>query len=374
MRETRRLFSRGHRSLVAGLRRLRANTWPILQTALAATIAYFLATFFLGIHQVFYAPIAAIVCLSVTLGQPAVRAILVSIGIAIGLAVADLIALVIGVGTVQVGIVVALAMAAAVLLSERPMLVNQAAISAILVVVLQPPQQTGFSPDRFLDALVGGGVALVVNYLFPADPERMVQRAVHPIFTELVLTLEEAAAALRDVDLNRAERALSQARGIDEQVSSFRDILDAGQETARYSPIKRRELRHLQLYSSTAEQLDLTVRDVRSIARATTSAVQHSSSASAPLSEAMFKLARAFLSLADYLEESGDPEDTRQLALDAACKAGAALKEYRADLPTIMIAGQIRTTTVDLLESTGMERASALQMLEEAAGGALEIY
>ena len=88
----------------------------------------------------------------------------------------------------------------------------------------------------------------------------------------------------------------------------------------------------------------------------------------------MFKLARAFQSLADYLEESGDPEDTRQLALEAACKASAALKEHRADLPTIMIAGQIRTTTVDLLESTSIEQASALQMLEEAAGGALEIY
>src|SRR3954452_22149486 len=125
-------------------------------------------------------------------------------------------------------------MATAVLFSGTTLLVNQAAISAILVVVLQPPQQSGFSPDRFLDALVGGGVALAINYLFPAGPERMVEKAAHPLFAELVSTLEEVAA-LKPGDLDRAKRALSQARGIDEQVSSFQDTLTAGRRR-RASP------------------------------------------------------------------------------------------------------------------------------------------
>lgn len=371
-RET-KLFPRIRSHLAAGLRRLRDNGWPVIQTGVAASLAYFLGNFVLGIQQVFYAPIAAIVCLSLTLGQPAMRAILVTIGISIGLAVADLIALAIGAGTVQVGIVVALAMAAAVLLSERTMLVNQAAISAVLVVVLQPPQQTGFSPDRFLDALVGGGAALVVNYLLPADPERMVKRAVHPIFAELVSTLEEVAAALRDVDLDRAERALWQARGIDERMSGFQNTLIAGQETARYAPIRRGELGHLQLYADAADRLDLTVRGARSVARAATSAVRDDSPASGPLSEAVLDLSRAAQALADYLEKPDDPKDARRRALDAACKATTALKEHGGDLATSVIAGQIRTTTVDLLISTGMDRTQALQALEEAAGRASEI-
>ena len=41
----------------------------------------------------------------------------------------------------------------------RPLLVNQAAISAVLVIVLQPPDAV-FDPTRFLDALAGGVVAL----------------------------------------------------------------------------------------------------------------------------------------------------------------------------------------------------------------------
>ena len=68
--------------------------------------------------------------------------------------VANLIVLAIGVGAAQIAVVVAIAMAAAVLIGERRLLVNQAAISAILVVVLQPPD-SGFSPDRFFNALIG---------------------------------------------------------------------------------------------------------------------------------------------------------------------------------------------------------------------------
>jgi hypothetical protein len=85
------------------------------------------------------------------------------VGVAVGLGVADVLVRMIGVGAAQIGIVAALAMEAAVFFGERTLLVNQAAISAILVVVLQPPDAP-FSPDRFFNALVGGGVALAISH------------------------------------------------------------------------------------------------------------------------------------------------------------------------------------------------------------------
>jgi uncharacterized membrane protein YgaE (UPF0421/DUF939 family) len=248
------------------------------------------------------------------------------------------------------------------------LLVNQAAISAILVVALQPPQQSGFSPDRFLDALVGGGVALAINYLFPADPERMVQRAARPFFAKLVCALEEVAAALKDSDLDRAEGALSQARGIDEQVSDLRNTLTAGRETARYSPIRRRELGHLQHYADAADRLDLVARGVRSLARAAVDAARHGSPASGSLSETVLDLSRVVGALGDYLAHPGDPEAVRRGALDAAGKATTLLKEHAQDLDTSVIVGQIRTTIVDILISTGMDQTQALHVLEENAG------
>jgi flagellin-specific chaperone FliS len=46
----------------------------------------------------------------------------------------------------------------------------------------------------------------------------MVGRAVRPVFDKLASSLKEVAAALEDSDLEKAEEALSQARGIDEQL------------------------------------------------------------------------------------------------------------------------------------------------------------
>jgi hypothetical protein len=44
------------------------------------------------------------------------------------------------------------------------------------------------------------------------------------------------------------------------------------------------------------------------------------------------------------------------------------LKEHAQDLDTSVIVGQIRTTIVDLLISTGMDQTQALHALEEDAG------
>jgi uncharacterized membrane protein YgaE (UPF0421/DUF939 family) len=63
------LFFRLRRGFRAGVERLRINGWPVVQTAVAASVAYFLAVIVIGHEQPFFAPIAAVICLGVTLGQ-----------------------------------------------------------------------------------------------------------------------------------------------------------------------------------------------------------------------------------------------------------------------------------------------------------------
>jgi uncharacterized membrane protein YgaE (UPF0421/DUF939 family) len=115
-----RLLLRVRRGFAADTDRLRVNGWPVIQTAVAATAAYFLAIVLLGHESPFFAPIAAVVSLSVTLGQRMRRAVELVFGVAVGLMVADLLVLLIGSGTVQIGIVVLLAMAAAVFIGVDP--------------------------------------------------------------------------------------------------------------------------------------------------------------------------------------------------------------------------------------------------------------
>jgi uncharacterized membrane protein YccC len=366
------LFTRVRRGFQAGIERLRINGWPVVQTAVAASVAYFLAVVLFGHEQPFFAPVAAIICLGVTLGQRWRRAVELVFGVAIGLVLADLLVLVIGTGAARIGAVVLLAMAAAVFLGARPLLVNQAAISAVLVVVLQPPDAV-FDPARFLDALAGGAVALAVNYLFPVNPERLVERAARPVFDELAEVLEEIAAALSGGDRDAAERALTRARKIDdERVTNFYEALAAGHETARLSPTRRRALQHLELYASAGTRIDLAVINTRVLARGAVNALRRGDTVPPLLPEAVVDLARAVRALATYLEESGGPEDARRFALESARKATEILKD-RHDLAASVLVGQIRSAAVDLLRSTGMDQASALRALEETAGRASEI-
>ena len=124
---------------------------------------------------------------------------------------ADLIALAIGTGPLQIGTVVALAMAAAILLGGGSLIITEAGVAALLAVTLEPSTQ-GLSPDRFLDALVGSGVALAISALFPNDPRRMVEQATYPIIDQLIVMLGETTVALHTDDVKLAEQALEKAR------------------------------------------------------------------------------------------------------------------------------------------------------------------
>jgi hypothetical protein len=82
------------------------------------------------------------------------------------------------------------------------------------------------------------------------------------------------AGALESGDAERAQNTYLKAREIDARVSGLKEAVAAGRETARLAPPRRRSLRHLDLYAAAADQIDLTVRDVRSLSRAALSVVR----------------------------------------------------------------------------------------------------
>jgi hypothetical protein len=362
--------------LRSGALRLRSDWLPILQTAVAACLAWFLAVLVLGLERPTFAPIAAVIVLGLAVGERLRRAIELTLAVAFGVALADLLLSVVGVGAVQAGLFVVLAMAVAVFLGGGGLGVNEAAISAMIIMFTFTPSASGFPIDRFLEALIGGGVALLINALIPVNPERMVEDAAFPVFDESSAVLEEVADALEDGDARRVQRAYVKAREIDARVAGLKEAVAAGRETARLAPPRRGSLGHMDLYARAADQIDLTVRDVRALARAALSVVQPEAEDPLPerLLAAIRTLARATEALAAYLQTSGDPpEETRRLALEAATEASTLLEEdedLARSLGVNALVDQIHSSAVDLMGGTGMNRSEALQALEEATGRA----
>ncbi len=130
----------------------------------------------------------------------------------------------------------------------------------------------------------------------------------------------------------------------------------------------------MNLYAAAAAQIDLTERDVRALARAALSVVQPEEPAPEPLPAAIRGLARATEALAAYLQTSGvPPDETRRLALEAATEGSKLLEEHEdlaSNLGVNALVDQIHSSAVDLIGGTGMDRAAALQALEEATGRA----
>jgi uncharacterized membrane protein YgaE (UPF0421/DUF939 family) len=355
-----RSFMRG------GVDRLWDRGWPVLQTAVAVGLAWYLASVIFGHERPLFASIAALISLGVAVGRQWKRAVQVILGVGSGIALASFLVLAVGAGPLQMVLVVGLALGAAVFLGAEPLLMTQVGISAITAVGVEAPSVGLFSPERLLDALVGACVAVLINVLFPVDPERRIERSARPIFDELTATLEETAAALENVDFEKAERALVRARETDDQVDELRESLEAARDTARLSPVRRQSLGRLGYYELATDHLDLIVPSARVLARAALRLLRGGEPAPEALSGAVVDLSRAVGALAEYLEEPGrSPDDTRRFALEAARDANAVLEE-RNDLAIAALVAQIRSTTVDILRGTGMDYQEALAALEQA--------
>jgi uncharacterized membrane protein YccC len=353
-------------NMEGALARLRVGSWPVVQTAVAATLAWSAAALVLGHEQPFVAAIAAVISVGAVAGQTLKRAAEWILGVAVGLTVADLIMLAIGTGPVQTGVIVGLAMFAALLIRSGVMFVTEAGVSAVLVAGLDPTT-SGVSPDRFLEALVGGGAALAVSAVFPSNPSTRARQAARPVLEDLATALRNAAAGLIGGNLELAEAALSEARRIDAPVARLREELDGGYQIARLSPPRRRHLGHLGYYVAAADQLDLAARDTRVLARAAVTLVREKGAAPGELAEAILGLALAVEALAGNLERPGHTlDDARQFALGAAGEATSVLQKSN-DLETSALVAQIRSTAIDLLQAAGMESSEALEALREAS-------
>ena len=358
-------------SMRTRLERLRLSWRSVLQVGVAAGAAWFFATVILGHEGAFFAPVAAIITLGLTITQRGRRAVEVAIGVAVGILVGDLIVLQIGVGTAQLTLVVMLATALALFLGSGQMLATQAAVSAALVATIQPPTEN-LTFDRFFDSLSGAVIALIVNaVILPADPISLVRRAARPLLEELAATLDDVAAALLERDRALADGALARARGIDELSGQFFDAVVASREMTRFASPRRRLRGRVETYGDVADQVDLAVRNVRVLARGTIRALRLEDNVPPRTAEAVRELASAVRALAAALDRGKPMERVREHALRAAATATMVL-EGTSNLSVSVIVGQIRSTANDLLGGTGMSSDQAVEAIARAVDEAME--
>jgi uncharacterized membrane protein YgaE (UPF0421/DUF939 family) len=339
----------------------------IAQTSLAASLAWVAAVELAGHHDPFFAPVAAIIGLGVVLNERADRALQIVAGVCVGVLVADLIVIALGPGAAQIALVTALAMTVAVLAGGAPVLVGQAATSAVLVATIDVPDSV--SLVRTLDALVGSATALLVGLVvLPLDPRALVRRPLEPLCDELAAAIERVAAALAAGSHDAAIEALDTARALDRPVARYAEAVAVGRELTTWSPLRRGQRPLLERHSLAATHLDLAARNVRSIARAAVRAVDLAAHVPAEEHEALADLAHAVRALPADLQTRAGHGSARASALQSAALATLAL-ERTTNLSLSVLTGLIRSAATDVLRALGMPDAEAADAVRRAATG-----
>jgi uncharacterized membrane protein YgaE (UPF0421/DUF939 family) len=288
----------------------------VAQTAVAVSASWFIAHDLLGHPQPFFAPIAAAVSLSASDVLRGQRAVQLMSGVALGIVVGTGVEIVAGTSAPAFALAALLAMYGALAFGGGPfgqglMFVNQTAASAILILALHRP---GSGTERLVDALIGGGVVVVIGVLLvPADPHRLLAEATRSLFAEFRdaltnLRLEGPPSSDADVD-----RELAAGQQIHARLAALTQARATARQVALVAPRRWPSRTSVHRAIARSRYLTLQANAVLTLVRVTRAAVDAGEPLPEPLSEAITELARA----CDLLAVGG----SRDRAVEAATRA-----------------------------------------------------
>jgi uncharacterized membrane protein YgaE (UPF0421/DUF939 family) len=322
-------------------------------------VAWFIAHQVVGHPKPFFAPIVAVICLGTSYGQRLRRVAEVTVGVAVGVFLAELVLRAIGTGPWQISVMVLLGMSIGLLLNGGALFVTQAAVQGIVVMTLVATP--GYSFTRWLDALVGGAVALVAATVVPRAPLRRPQEQAALVVRRIAALLRAGAQSALDGDVERGLAVLADARATNRLISELQGAADEGLSVIASSPFRRRHGSQVRRVAEIVEPLDLALRNTRVLVRRMAVATyrQH------PLPRSYVLLC---LDLADIVDELATELSDPAAASDVQAsllRLGEATSEVErvADLSADVVLAQIRSIIVDLLQITGMDVLEATDAL-----------
>ncbi|MFI6824443.1 aromatic acid exporter family protein [Micromonospora sp. NPDC050187] len=361
------LRHRGRATLSDRLHRLRSVMTLALQAGLAAALAWLAAHELLGNPEPVFAPISAVGTLAASVGQRLRRTVELIVGVAIGVFIGDVLIYFLGTGPWQLALVVILAIVISTFLGGSASVVIQAAATAVLIATLSPSTEDLEIP-RFVDAFVGGGIALLVTaVLLPLNPLRVINRAARPALDLLADQLDRASQGIRDRDRDLCQRSLERLRANQEELTAFTEAIEGAKETITISPARWHRRDELHHYAEAAEPIDRAMRNSGTLIRRAVTMIEDGEPVPDPLPDAVGHLAESVRLLRHEFAVGAEPQDSRERSLRAVSEAGRAYTQGVGFSGSVVVA-QVRTTASDLMVASGLEQEEANRLVREAFG------
>jgi len=352
-------LARSRTSLRARVARLRSKSWQVGQCAVAAGLAWYAAADLVGHDRPFFAPIAAVVALGTSYGQRLRRVAEVTLGVAIGVFLGDVLTQALGSGGWQIALIVSLAMVSALLLDAGAIFVTQAAVQAIVVSTLLPDPGQAFT--RWTDALIGGAVALLAATVVPRAPLRRPREQAAVVMNRISVMLRASATSIEDGDVERAMKTLADARRSDTFIAELRAASDEGLSVLASSPFRWRHRGGVRKMVELVEPLDFALRNTRVIARRIAVAAYRRE----PIPPAYATFLRDLADVTDEMTAELRADRMAEGARDsliALGRASARLERTTVLSAEVVVAG-VRSLIADLLAVSGMDPLEATDQI-----------
>lgn len=347
----------------ARVRRLLNAVVPILQCCVAAALSWWLATTVFGHRAPFFAPIAAIISLGLSLSKRWRRSLELVGGVTIGVLIGDLLVRYFGSGAWQIAVAVAVAMSVAVFVDDGPIIPMQAASSAVLVVAV-PIVGAGFT--RAVDALIGGVVGVLIVAILPTNPAHRARLDAARILATMRDTCHRLADAVRAGDDISAGAVYDEIYGLRGALDTMRADMRGGREVSVISPLYWSSRARIARIASTAEPIDGAVRNLLVLVRRVNGMLTRGEQVPDGIVDLIDQLADGYEILRAYMLA---PPDGEPDAADAARVLRGIVRQAKpelvadGELTAVSTLAQIRSQLVDMLMIAGLSRTSAVAQL-----------
>ncbi|CAM3542068.1 aromatic acid exporter family protein [Pontibacter korlensis] len=240
-------------------------TLQIVKTAFAAALSWFIASSLLHSEYPYFAAVAAIITVQVTVADSVNKASQRIIGIIGGVMISMLLGHWFKIGAVSIFFIILIGMGLAKALRMNPQIISQVAISSLLVLAFGQTK-AGYAYERIFETILGSGIAVLINALIiPQDAIPEVKKRIVSYSKLSALTLRGLSALLNNTG-PRLKTGRTEVNKLIKEAADCRKAFELAEQSLRYNPLlthKRKVLDRLGADIRLLRSITIQIRGIR---------------------------------------------------------------------------------------------------------------
>lgn len=354
----------------AGARRVRGAAFPMLESSVAAGLAWVLAAEIVGRPAPIVAPIAAWGALGFKPNRMPRQVAELGAGATLGVILGDIAARTQVIGPLQVVVLLMFAGLLARFLDNSDLFTVQTCINAVVVLGLSSFGMTAGVQDRWIDALCGAGVAFVFAVLMPRRPTTRAVRYVRSATTELAILLDMLAKAMRSGEPGALRELTGQRDALGKLVEESATTVRSARSVIKLNPTLRAFRAQANELSRDQRLIKRALATIDVIIRQAIGLSEDGEPGMASLSVPIAQFGKATHDIAGNIGAREAPLGARATLLEVASHAEPDQLVGPGGWRSLVLAGIVNSLNVDLLQLTGLSRADARAALAPTPRGA----